>query len=113
MQTLSNYGVRNSDTHRERLIHLHDVQGLSWREIAKLDEYKTIPAGTLYSFAKTDYEPKDPDLRAKLGLPVRVEVEGRLCACGCGAAFAPKSSRHNYVDRRHRWRHQYQLKKGT
>jgi hypothetical protein len=60
-----------------------------------------------YRIANEDYEPKDPDLRAKLGLQVRVETDGRLCKCGCGTAFAPKSSRHLYVDRRHRWRDKY------
>jgi len=56
-----------SDTPKARLIHLHDTKHMTWREIADLEEYRGIPAGTLCSVAKGDYEPKDLIIRRKLG----------------------------------------------
>lgn len=60
------------DIIRERLNHLHDTEGLSWRKIAALDEYKGIPAGSLCSYAY-GREPKKLEHRRILGLPMVIE----------------------------------------
>lgn len=108
METSQNL-VTIRDTAKAEWKACYEASGLTIRKFAK--KHAMAP-GTLLRFIRDpDYEPKDPDLRVKLGLPVLVEVTGQLCACGCGQAFAPKSSRHRYIDRRHRWRHRYQLEK--
>ena len=53
---------------REELNKLHD-EGMSWRKIAKLPEYKSIPAGSLCSYAG-GWEPKTERSRRMFGLPV-------------------------------------------
>ena len=56
---------------REKLNKLHDEDGLSWRKIADLPQFKGIvPAGTICSFAKGNYEPQGDDIRRVLGLTV-------------------------------------------
>ena len=70
-------GVYNNlYTIKKRLNHLHGSRGLSWRAIAALEPYKGISHATLAAIAK-GREPKDPDVRAKLGLPTIVEVRLR------------------------------------
>ncbi len=44
-------GVRTIDMLQERLKQLHDTYGLSWREIARLEEFGGSPAGTLNAIA--------------------------------------------------------------
>ena len=57
------------DTIRDRLNHLHAVEGIPWRRISQLDEFKGIPPGTLCAFAKGYYEPKkNQEYRRRLGL---------------------------------------------
>lgn len=60
------------DGHRERLNYLHGI-GMSWREIARLDDYKPIPAGSLNRFAKHDY--LAPKWCIRLGIPVEGKVQ--------------------------------------
>lgn len=67
--------LTESSAIRRRLIELHDQDGLSWRQIADLPEFSDLKAGTLCSFAKGDYEPKDNDIRRRLGLTEIVTVE--------------------------------------
>jgi len=51
-----------------------------------------IPHGTLWRFINDPgYEPRDPALRAKLGLPIRIEVDADLCSCG--RAFPKRAGR--------------------
>lgn len=59
-------------SYQDRMIYFHDDIGLSWREIANLDEYRGIPAGSLCSYAK-GAEPKRKH-RAQLGLPPSGDV---------------------------------------
>ena len=56
-----------SDTPTQRLNRLHDKEGMTWRKIATMKEYREIPAGSLCSFAKGNWEPKDLITRRKLG----------------------------------------------
>lgn len=78
----------------ERLNYLHNI-GMGWREIAALDEYVGIPAGTLCSVAHGE-EPKRKH-RDQLGLPPisdviylygymptgeAISVGAILCECG-------------------------------
>lgn len=56
-----------SDTPAQRLNCLHDKEGMTWRKIAAMKEYRGIPAGSLCSFAKGNWEPKDLITRRKLG----------------------------------------------
>jgi hypothetical protein len=55
------------DTIVKRLIYLHDKEGMTWRKIAKMKEYRGIPAGTLCSISK-GYWPKDVVILRKLGV---------------------------------------------
>lgn len=64
--------VKTSDTAQERLNYLHDTYGLTWREIANLDDYRPIPFGSLCTFATTGY--MADKWRVRLGLP----IEGRV-----------------------------------
>jgi hypothetical protein len=59
---------------RERLNLLHD-EGMSWRQIAALPEFEGIPAGTLCSIAKGDFEPRANEVRRRLGLTEIVQQE--------------------------------------
>lgn len=59
--------VQSLDTVRMRLIALNDDTGLSWREIAKMDDFKGIPPGTLCAIAK-GREPMKPEHRRILNL---------------------------------------------
>jgi hypothetical protein len=54
---------------RERLNKLHNEDELSWRKIAKMEEYKGIPAGSLCSYAG-GWEPKTEKARRMFNLPV-------------------------------------------
>ena len=54
---------------RERLNKLHNEDKLSWRKIAKMEEYKGIPAGSLCSYAG-GWEPKTERVRRMFNLPV-------------------------------------------
>ena len=90
--------VRTSDSPQERLKWLHGTLGLTWREIANLDDYRGIPAGTLCSYAN-GVEPKRKH-RQQLGLPPLSEViylDGKLptgqaisigvSVCECGILY--------------------------
>ena len=55
------------DMHRRHLLRLHDKKGMTWRKIAKMKEYRGIPAGTLCSISK-GYWPKDLTVLRKLGI---------------------------------------------
>ena len=59
--------VQPLDAVRKRLITLNDGIGLSWREIAKMDDFKGIPPGTLCAIAK-GREPMKPEHRRILNL---------------------------------------------
>jgi hypothetical protein len=54
---------------RERLNKLHNEEELSWRKIAKMEEYKGIPPGSLCSYAG-GWEPKTEKARRMFNLPV-------------------------------------------
>jgi hypothetical protein len=43
---------------------------MKWREIASLEEFEGVAPGTLCSIAKGNYEPKDNEIRKRLGLPI-------------------------------------------
>ena len=49
--------------------------GLSYRQIADLPQYKGLKPGTICSFAKGNYIPKRSDIRRKLGLPELIVQE--------------------------------------
>lgn len=98
--------VTKRDKPQERLKYLHDTARLSWREIANLDLYRGIPAGTLCRIAK-GWEPAKK-YRAQLGLAPMVEViviggeipQGLLIVpawstCKCGNQFFTTSGRKN------------------
>ena len=55
----------------EKLLSLH-LKHKNWREVAALPEFKGVAPGTLCSIAKGDYEPKDNEIRKRLGLPIIV-----------------------------------------
>ena len=57
---------------RERLNKLHD-DGLSWRKIAQMDEFKDIPAGSLCSYAG-GWEPRTKKARQQFGLSVGEKI---------------------------------------
>lgn len=61
------------DAIRKRLNQLHDEDHLSWRKIAEMPEFEGVPAGTLCSFAKGNYTPKNNEIRKILGLSEIVE----------------------------------------
>ena len=63
---------------RDKLNKMHDDDELSWRKIAALPQFAGIvAAGTLCSYAKGGYEPKDESIRLALELPVYETLE--LC----------------------------------
>lgn len=76
--------VQPLDNAKDRLRFLRCQIGLTWREIAAMDEFKGIPPGTLCSFYN-GREPKKPEHRRILGLPeiiihrvVRDPITGRF-----------------------------------
>lgn len=95
--------VRKTDTPQNALLELNRTDGIPWRKIALLDDYRGIPPGTLCTFAKTGYAP--PRHRAKLGLPVSARVVSVGIAipdntlalsasrCECGRWFIPNHPR--------------------
>jgi len=102
----STIGVTTRDTPQERLKYLHDTARLSWREIANLDAYRGIPAGTLCRIAK-GWEPAKK-YRARLGmaptveviviggeLPPGVQIVPSFSVCKCGNQFFTTSGRKN------------------
>jgi hypothetical protein len=66
----SSIGVTNCDAIKFELNLLHDTSGLSWGKIAKMSRFLGVPPGTLYRIATTNYEPKRPEIRKILGLPI-------------------------------------------
>lgn len=64
--------VRNPDTVRSELSHLNMSIGMTWREIATLEQYSSIPPGTLCSIAKGASIPKK--YRKQLGVILPVPV---------------------------------------
>jgi len=73
--------VRPSDVIRNRLIALHDTQGMKWREIHALlrKEGINIPAGSLCTFAKDGTIAKK--YRTLVGLPAMIPAP--VCSkCG-------------------------------
>ena len=64
--------VKNSDTPQEALQALKTSRSITWRQIARLDQYTGIPPGTLCTYAKTGYLPNR--YRQRLGLPVVASV---------------------------------------
>lgn len=60
----------------------------SWRFVAA---GLGVPLGTLWRFCHDSYEPKKPEIRRALGLPVDpvVLAAPRVCACGCGISYVP------------------------
>ena len=55
------------DTLQSRLICLHDTKHMTWREIAAMEEFGGVAAGTLCSISK-GYMPKKLTVRRKLGI---------------------------------------------
>ena len=53
---------------RKRILDLHQKEGVSWRKMAKLPEYKGIPHATLYSIGIKGIEPTTLEYRKILGL---------------------------------------------
>jgi len=64
------------DIVQDELKRLHAIPGHTWRVIAALDAYRGIPAGSLCSIAK-GRDPKNPEYRRILGLPLMIEIGGR------------------------------------
>lgn len=65
---------------RDKLLSLHRKHK-SWRKVADLPEFKDVAPGTLCSIAKGDYEPKDNEIRKRLGLPI-AEIQYRSSITG-------------------------------
>lgn len=77
--------VRNPDIVCETLNRLHKVDMMSWREIACLDDYRPIPAGTLSAIAKGYPVPRK--WYARLGLKLYLPAP----ACDrCGQVHVSK-----------------------
>lgn len=66
--TTSRIGVTSCDTALERLKLLHETYGISWRKIANLPEFQGIKPGSLSSFYKGTWLPKNAEARRRLGL---------------------------------------------
>lgn len=64
--------VRNPDTVRSELLRLNMDDAMTWREIATLEPYSSIPPGTLCSIAKGASIPKK--YRKQLGVILPVPV---------------------------------------
>ncbi len=81
--------VQSLDIVRERLNHLHRVDGLHWREIALLEPYRGLTPGMLVNIAK-GHNPKDPRIRSILRLPEGIDGPGAR-DCACGRTFIPNA----------------------
>jgi len=64
--------VKNPDTVRSELLRLNVDARMTWREIAALEQYSSIPPGTLCSIAKGASIPKK--YRKQLGVILPVPV---------------------------------------
>ncbi len=74
---------------RDKLNKLHDDERMSWRQIAKLPQFAGIvAAGSLCSFAKGTWEPKQKAIRLALELPVYKTLE--ICEA-CAERFAKET----------------------
>ena len=56
------------DRLRARLAYLHDDMGIVWRKIAEMPEFNNVSFGVLNGIYN-EREPKDNEIRVKLGLP--------------------------------------------
>lgn len=67
-------GVTQSNTVREKLRHLHDTDGKSFRDIGRMEEFLGIPTRTLHAIYSGHRDiPKK--FRARFNLPDLVEVD--------------------------------------
>jgi hypothetical protein len=80
--------VQPLDTLRAALNRLRG-QSLTWRHI-RASYFPGVPAGTLCAVAR-GREPRKPEIRRALGLPVDpvILATPRVCACGCGISYVP------------------------
>ena len=62
---------------REYLVLLREKRSMAWREIAQRPEFKGIPPGSLCSFYKGKWEPKDNKVRRQLGLTELITVKSK------------------------------------
>ena len=74
---------------RQVLQKMHDDEKMTWRQIANLPQFKGIvAAGSLCSFAKGTWEPKDNDIRDALGLSndgtLEIVLDGEVVFAGKG-----------------------------
>lgn len=83
--------VRNPDTVRSELLHLSVDAGMKWREIAALEQYSSIPPGTLCSIAKGAPIPKR--YRKQLGVILPVPV---IPCDVCGEVHQHKHGEQTY-----------------
>ena len=61
---------------RQMLQKMHDDEKMTWRQIGDLPQFKGIlAAGSLCSFAKGTWEPKDETIRNALGLSISETIE--------------------------------------
>ena len=61
---------------RQMLQKMHDDENMTWRQIADLPQFKGIvAAGSLCSFAKGTWEPKDETIRNALDLSISETIE--------------------------------------
>lgn len=61
---------------RQMLQKMHDDEKMTWRQIADFPQFKGIvAAGSLCSFAKGTWEPKDETIRDALGLSINGTIE--------------------------------------
>jgi hypothetical protein len=68
---------------------MHDDEKMTWRQIADLPQFKGIvAAGSLCSFAKGTWEPKDNAIRDVLGLSIdgtlEIVLDGEVVFAGKG-----------------------------
>ena len=98
-ESKSTMHVQSLDTVIRALLQLNTVGGMAWRDIAKMDAYKGIPAGTLCAIAK-GREPKNPHYREILRLPVLAPAP--VCA-KCGAVHVTKRCTANGKPAGARW----------
>ena len=74
---------------RQVLQKMHDDEKMTWRQIADLPQFKGIvAAGSLCSFAKGTWEPKDNAIRDALGLSsdgtLEIVLDGDVVFTGKG-----------------------------
>jgi hypothetical protein len=89
--------VQTVDKPQISILGLHRA-GKTWREISDENYGGLIPAGTLASYAK-GRPVKNPEHRTLLGLPVRVEVDGKPCECGCGRFFPDTNKKRRWFEK--------------